>query len=183
MVPLGLKEWFIDEGVPEARVQEMDWWDDYIDGEQVTITATPSQHWSARGLFDRDKTLWAAWHIEIADFSLWFGGDTGYNQIQFKEIGEKWSDIDLGLIPIGAYAPRWFMKAQHVDPLEAIKVHNDIGAKLSIGMHWATFQLSAEPVLEPKKKIQLAVENNLIAENVFITMAIGETLHYSERDH
>jgi len=174
MVPLKLKDWFVEEGISANRVREFDWWD-RLRLESIEFTATPSQHWSARGLFDRHATLWAAWHIQIDDFGLWFGGDTGYNPVQFKEVGERWPDIDLGLIPIGAYAPRWFMSQQHVDPDEAIKIHRDIGAKLSIGMHWGTFQLSAEPMMEPAERIAAAVNNGQLNPDTFITMAIGET--------
>ncbi len=174
LVPLKLKQWFLDAGISADRVREFDWWDS-LNAQDLTVTATPSQHWSARGLFDRHATLWAAWHIQIRDFGVWFGGDTGYNPVQFKQVGERWPDIDLGLIPIGAYAPRWFMSQQHVDPDEAIKIHQDIGAKLSIGMHWGTFQLSAEPMMEPAQRIASAVESGIIPAESFITMAVGET--------
>ena len=116
LVPLKLSQWFTDLDIEAARVIEFDWWDSQrVAG--INITATPSQHWSGRGLFDRNETLWASWLIEFGDFNVWFGGDTGYNEVQFKEIGERWNDIDLALIPIGAYAPRWFMMTSHVNPL------------------------------------------------------------------
>jgi len=177
LVPLKLKDWFINEGIENNRVQEFDWWDQQS-FMQFSVTATPSQHWSARGFFDRYDSLWAAWHIEIGDFSFWFGGDTGYNDIQFKEIGDKFGAIDLALIPIGAYAPRWFMKQQHVDPDEAIQIHKDIRAKKSIGMHWGTFQLTAESIREPVERLEAAVKAGTIAEDEFITLAIGETLFF-----
>lgn len=177
LVPLGLKEWLVDAGINPDRVEEMDWWDEFKNRpSRLTFTATPCQHWSARGLFDRYKTLWSAWHIQMDDFTIWFGGDTGYNEIQFKEIGERWGGVDLGLIPIGAYAPRWFMKAQHVDPDEAILIHQDIKAKKSIGMHWGTFQLSAEPMMEPVERIEQAVAEGRIKADEFITMSVGETI-------
>jgi len=178
LVPLKLKDWFIDVGIDAAQVEEFDWWDNRK-FTTLNVTATPSQHWSARRLFDRYSSLWAAWHIEIDDFSLWFAGDTGYNDIQFKEIGDKFTSIDLALIPIGAYAPRWFMKQQHVNPEEAIQIHKDIGAKKSIGMHWGTFQLTAEPIREPVERLEKAVNNSLLQEGEFTTLAIGETLFYS----
>jgi len=177
LVPLKLKHWFIEQDIDADKVIEFDWWDSVHFGH-VEITATPSQHWSARSLFDRNKTLWAAWHIQIADFSLWFAGDTGYNDIQFKEIGEYFEQIDLGLIPIGAYAPRWFMKAQHVNPEEAVKIHQDINARQSIGMHWGTFQLSAEKMHAPKIELEAALKKHRIPETDFLTLAIGETFRY-----
>ncbi len=180
LVPLKLKDWFIDEGIAAEQILEFDWWDQYNDRRMIA-TATPSQHWSARGLFDRFETLWVAWHIQIDDFSLWFGGDTGYNPVQFKEIGQKFGQIDLGLIPIGAYAPRWFMEQQHVDPEQAIQIHKDIRADQSIGMHWGTFQLSGEPMMEPAQRIAVAAEKGLIKANEFLTLAIGETFTLSKR--
>ena len=175
LVPLKVDEWFADQDVELAQVQAFDWWD-RIEVGDVEFVATPSQHWSARGLFDRYETLWAAWYIRIADFELWFGGDTGYNDIQFKEVGERWPTIDLGLIPIGAYAPRWFMKMQHVDPDDALLVHKDIGAKKSIGMHWGTFELSAEPMFEPEQRVRAFEKEGLTKPGEFVTLAIGETV-------
>jgi N-acyl-phosphatidylethanolamine-hydrolysing phospholipase D len=183
IVPLKLKEWFVNEGIATNKVIEFDWWDKRFfhsdsdtNNATITFTATPSQHWSARGLFDRYNSLWASWHIQIGNFSLWFAGDTGYNEVQFKEIGQHFSSIDLALIPIGAYAPRWFMQPQHVNPEEAIKIHQDINAKKSIGMHWGTFQLTAEPILEPLTRLQTAHRSGLISKEEFTTISIGETL-------
>lgn len=175
LVPLKLKPWFLDAGVAAEKIFEFDWWQAQT-FSGLRIVATPSQHWSARGLFDRNETLWAAWYMEIDDFDLWFAGDTGYNEIQFKEIGRRFAPIDVGLIPIGAYAPRWFMAEQHVDPEGAIKIHLDIGAKQSFGMHWGTFQLSAEPFLEPKEKLAAAGVKSKLKEDEFTVMALGQTV-------
>jgi N-acyl-phosphatidylethanolamine-hydrolysing phospholipase D len=175
LVPLKLKPWFVELGIEASKVHEFDWWQQASYGA-LTVTATPSQHWSARGLFDRNKTLWAAWHFNIGDFSLWFAGDTGYNDIQFKEIGERFDGVDVALIPIGAYAPRWFMKDQHVNPEEAVKMHLDVRAKQSFGMHWGTFQLTAEEFFEPKEKLALALTTQKIDMDLFRTLSIGETV-------
>jgi N-acyl-phosphatidylethanolamine-hydrolysing phospholipase D len=172
LVPLKLKPWFVDEGIAPTQVDEFDWWDEMQFGP-LRVTATPCQHWSARGPFDRNKTLWAAWHLALDDFTVWFGGDTGYNEHEFKEIRARLGPVDLGLIPIGAYAPRWFMRAQHVDPTDAIQLHRDIGARQSIGMHWGTFPLSAEPIMEPALLIRQAQQEGLIAEDEFFTLPIG----------
>jgi N-acyl-phosphatidylethanolamine-hydrolysing phospholipase D len=88
LVPLGLKAWFTRAGIGPARVEEFDWWQERRFGE-LTVTATPLQHWSARSPWDRYETLWAGWAIQIDDFSFWFAGDTGYNEHQFREIGER----------------------------------------------------------------------------------------------
>jgi len=170
-VPLGVKQWFNKKGV--TNVTEFDWWDSFID-ENISVTATPSQHWSARGLHDRYATLWAAWSIQLNDFKFWFAGDTGYNPYQFKETGEKLGPFDLGIIPIGGYGPRWFMKNNHVNPGEAIAIHNDVNSRFSFGVHWGTFQLTSEPVIEPKEKLEESID--LISDGTqFITLDIGET--------
>ncbi|MCK5789961.1 MAG: MBL fold metallo-hydrolase [Ketobacter sp.] len=176
-VPLGVKAWFVDLGIDPVRVEEMDWWESRTtDG--ATITATPTQHWSSRGLTDRYQTLWAAWRLDLADFSLWFGGDTGYNSVQFKETFERLGPVDMALIPIGAYAPRWFMKNNHVNPEEAIAIHNDIRSRLSIGMHWSTFQLSAEPLDEPRQRLEAQVRYGALNQGRFLTLPIGGTITY-----
>lgn len=172
LVPLGLKDWFEAVGIEGERVHELDWWQQWS-GRGIKITATPSQHWSGRGLFDRNESLWASWVLEWDSRRLWFGGDTGYNPVQFKQIGEKWTSFDLAMIPIGAYAPRWFMKASHVNPEESIQIHNDIGSRFSIGMHWSTFQLSAESLEEPKLRLNERVTAGALSRGQFITLPIG----------
>lgn len=175
MVPLGLREWMIDAGVDPARVIEMDWWDETASGT-VRIQALPSQHWSARSVFDRMETLWASWLIEVDGFSIWFGGDTGYNDVQFREISDNVTPIQLALIPIGAYSPRWFMKDYHVNPEEAVRIHQDLRARTSIGIHWGTFPLTAEPPTEPPEKLSQARTAAGLSEADFSTMAIGESV-------
>ncbi|RED52092.1 MBL fold metallo-hydrolase [Aestuariispira insulae] len=173
LVPLGLADWFADEGVPRERVREFDWWDQ-AGFDHVTFQAMPSQHWSARGLFDRRTTLWASWLMTFDEKKIWFAGDTGYNDKQFKEIGEKADGIDLALIPIGAYAPRSFMKLYHVNPEEAVKLHRDIGAKKSIGMHWGTFPLTAEGPGDPVDELSRQRGLAGLTPDEFTTMVVGE---------
>ncbi|GAA0350008.1 hypothetical protein GCM10009092_13010 [Bowmanella denitrificans] len=172
-VPLGLKDWFTEIGLPDAKVLEYDWWQQqHISG--IDFIATPTQHWSARSLFDRRKTLWAGWRVNWQAFSLWFAGDTGYNPIDFVETANKLGSVDLALIPIGAYAPREFMRLYHVTPTEALQIHQDIQANLSIGMHWSTFQLSAEDLDEPARLLEQA-RRSCPDTAPFITLAIGES--------
>lgn len=177
-VPLGLKSWFIEQGIEAARISEMDWWQHQA-GQGYRVTATPAQHWSSRSLFDRRKTLWAGWHIQLSDWSLWFAGDTGYNPVQFRQIGQRFEDIDLALIPIGSYSPRWFMKPYHVNPQEAVQIHRDVGAAMSVGMHWSTFQLSAEALDEPRQRLQRVMAEQPELEP-FITLPIGGHLHWPD---
>ena len=174
LVPSKLGTWFTKLGIPPDHIHEFDWWESREDAN-IIVTATPSQHWSGRGLFDRFDTLWASWHVKIANRSIWFAGDTGYNPHQFVEIGKRLGGVDLALIPIGAYHPRSFLKEQHVDPEQAIQIHKDIQAKRSIGMHWGTFQLSAEAIDEPVKLIAQAQRQGRINEGEFTIMSIGET--------
>lgn len=169
LVPMSLKPWFVDNGIDNA--EELDWGQSStFDG--VKFTATPSQHFSGRTLWDYAQTLWCSWVIEIGDKKIWFGGDTGYNAVQFKRIGKDYGPFDLGLIPIGAFEPRWFMSPMHVDPSEAVSIHQEIGARTSIGIHWGTFRLSAEPIDAPMLMLRRAAAQ---ANASFTTLAIGET--------
>ena len=176
-VPLGIKKWMIKKGIREDRIHELDWWESAsltVGGEQVRFTATPAQHFSGRSLWNRNKTLWSSWALEWSDFNLWFGGDTGYNEMQFKEIGRRLGPFDLAFIPIGAYEPRWFMQTVHVNPSEAVQIHLDIGAVQSIGMHWGTFVLAGEGVLTPPAALARARREAGLDEEAFRTLAIGE---------
>ena len=116
LVPLRLKSWFEALGI--KRVIELDWWDEHDEGD-LKFTAVPVQHWSKRGLFSRNKTLWAGWVIRAGDFRFFFSGDTGYAP-HFKEIGQKLGPFDLSALPIGAYEPRWFMYESHLDVRESL---------------------------------------------------------------
>lgn len=174
-VPMGLADLIKEEAGEDASVTEFDWWQTH-QASGYKVAATPSQHWSGRGLTDRYETLWASWLVRIDDFSFWFGGDTGYNPVQFVEIGRRFANIDLGLIPIGAYAPRSFMKDMHVNPQEALQIHEDIGADQSVGIHWGTFPLTAEAPAEPPLLLKQALDENNLSEQVFRTLAIGETM-------
>ena len=179
LVPLGLSPWFQEMGVAPQQVMEFDWWDQLSFGD-VRFQATPSQHWSARGLFDRRTTLWASWHMDLAGTGIWFAGDTGYNDKQFREIGQRIEDIDLALIPIGAYEPRSFMKLYHVNPDEAIRIHKDVGAKQSIGMHWGTFPLTAEGPGDPVVELEMQRANHQVSNEEFSVMAVGEIRAFPE---
>jgi N-acyl-phosphatidylethanolamine-hydrolysing phospholipase D len=177
-VPLGIGDWLVDRGIDPARVTEMDWWDTdtlRLADTEVEVIATPSQHFSGRSLTDRNRTLWAAWAIRWNDFSVWFGGDTGYNDVQFRATGERLGAVDLGIIPIGAYLPRSFMRVVHVDPVEAVMIHRDIRARRSIGVHWGTFELAAEPLLEPPQALKRATAEAGLPPAEFTTFAVGET--------
>lgn len=173
--PLGVGQWIKAKTEFSEQVTEFDWWQRReISG--ITVTATPSQHWSGRSTTDRYKTLWAAWAITIEDKTIWFGGDTGYNNIQFKEIGKRLASVDFAIIPIGAYAPRWFMQSSHANPEEAVLIHQEIGATQSIGVHWGTFPLTSEPIDEPPARLKKAMQAASLEPESFKSLAIGETI-------
>ena len=175
-VPLALKKWFTNQDIDD--VVELDWWGSRQEA-QLTIHFVPAQHWSARTRLDRNESLWGGWVIEHAGFRFYFAGDTGYSK-DFEDIGSKFSPIDLAAIPIGAYDPRWFMKAQHVNPSEALQIHQDIGARYSVGMHWGTFKLTDEPIDEPPNLLAEARKRLDIRPEQFFVMEFGETRALSE---
>ena len=170
LVPLKLKKLLKSFGA--KNVQELEWWDN-TNFKNLTIHSVPVQHWSNRS-FNTNKTLWCGWVFESKNFKCIFVGDTGYSK-DFLTIQKKFGFMDLALIPIGAYAPRWFMKDHHCNVEEAIQIHKDLKSKQSIAMHWGTFQLTDEPMDEPPKLLKkLVVEKNLSSDE-FIVMAHGES--------
>ena len=127
------------------------WWEE-ITFDNTKFIFTPAQHWSARGLRDRNKSLWGSWFIKNEDKNIFHAGDTGYSE-DFIEIRNRLGAVDFAMIPIGAYDPQWFMSYSHVNPEEALNIAKDLDAKKSIGMHWGTFILTDEPVLEPRERL------------------------------
>jgi len=171
VVPLGVKAWFIKRGI--ENVLELDWWQS-TDFHHFKIQAVPAQHWSRRNPFDTNRSLWCGFVIEHEGKRVYFAGDTGYSR-DFKDIREKVGAMRLALIPIAAYAPRWFMKSSHIDPEEAVQVHLDLESSYSVGMHWGTFPLTDEPMDEPPKKLAVALKAAGVKAEQFTVMAHGET--------
>ncbi|MCZ6747756.1 MAG: MBL fold metallo-hydrolase [SAR324 cluster bacterium] len=172
-VPLGLKPWFAELDVD--TVSEMDWWSS-TDHRGLRVNFVPVQHWSGRSLFrsDVNETLWGGWILESPGFRFFFAGDTGYSR-DFADIAGRFGPIDLAAIPIGAYEPRWFMKVMHVNPEEAIRIHQDVAARYSVGLHWGTFQLTDETIDEPPKQLALAREAAGVPPEEFFVLKHGET--------
>lgn len=185
VVPLGLKRWLAARGI--TRVAELDWWqsvsvDDGV-GSAAEVVLLPAQHWSARGINDRQLTLWGGYAVLARDCHLFYPGDTGYSR-DFVRVREHFAPrqheaagggFDIALMPIGAYAPRWFMSAQHVDVDEALKICADVGAKRMLGVHWGTFALSDEALDEPPRVLKALREERGLSEDQCWLMAIGET--------
>ena len=166
-VPLGQKAWFSKRGI--SNVIELDWWASAEVGD-ITVHAVPVQHWSSRSPFDRNKALWAGFLINAPSLRTLFVGDSGYSD-DFKTIAQRLGNVDLALVPIGAYDPRWFMKSAHMNPEEALQVVQDVGAKRAIGMHWGTFSLTDEPMAEPGERAD--------AKGIIETPKPGQTIDLS----
>jgi len=170
-VPLGFTPWFKSQGID--NVQELDWWGSAELGG-LRFHAVPAQHFSSRTPFDRNEMLWAGWVLETPAGKVYFSGCTGYAPL-FQEIGNRLGPMRLSFIPVGGYSPRWFMRAMHVDPPEAVRIHQDVRSEQSVGMHWATFKLTDEPLSEPPVYLRKALQEAGISGERFIVMKIGET--------
>jgi L-ascorbate metabolism protein UlaG (beta-lactamase superfamily) len=171
LVPLGLASLLEGEGL--THVRELDWWTSFeVPGTPLTATLAPSRHWSARGLFDRRETLWGAWMLSAQGRSVYFAGDTGYGP-HFSEARTRLGAPDVALLPIGAYAPRWFMHDHHMNPAEAVQAMLDLGAAASVPMHYATFRLTDEGIDEPVKALDEACRATGV--RAFIPLAVGAT--------
>jgi N-acyl-phosphatidylethanolamine-hydrolysing phospholipase D len=170
IVAEGHRTWLMERGF--ANVIELPWWSERKEGE-ITITATPAQHFTARSLNDRNRGHWCGWCIEGGGKRLWHAGDSGYCAV-FREIGERLGSIDLSMIPIGAYAPRWFMKPMHMNPEEAVQVFQDTQTQQAIAMHWGTFALTDEPLGEPLLLLEGSLAAHGIPAERFACGAVGQ---------
>jgi L-ascorbate metabolism protein UlaG (beta-lactamase superfamily) len=158
------------------RVEELDWWQTYWYNELVVVTLTPAQHFAARGLFDRNRTLWGGFLLTAGPRKLYFASDTAYPG-PFREVRARAGPLDLALLPIGAYEPRWFMRTAHINPEEAVRAHLDLGGPFTLGMHFGTFQLTDEPIDEPERLLREALARHGVPEGRFRVPAFGETVY------
>ncbi len=190
IVPLGVKKWFTGEGI--FNVRQLDWWDQTTlktAAGKVEVYLTPVQHWSARGPGDRRASLWGGFAVFARDFQMYFSGDTGYSQdfndtqkhFAARQTQAQGGSFDIALIAVGAYAPRWFMKDQHVDPSDAVQIHLDLQAKRSVGVHWGTFTMTDESLDQPPKDLALARAAKKLPREAFDVMAIGQTIKLPRR--
>jgi L-ascorbate metabolism protein UlaG (beta-lactamase superfamily) len=178
IAPLGNAELLRKAGA--TKIQELDWWQAHDLGKDLAqFTLVPVHHWSARGIFDRNKALWGGFVIKSPRLQIYFSGDTGYGRF-FKETAEKLGAMDLALIAIGSYEPRWFMTEQHVNPSEAVMVHQELGAKLSIGSHFGTFQLTDEGHDQPVLDLAQALQAKGLSEKDFVAPKNGQTIHFAK---
>jgi L-ascorbate metabolism protein UlaG (beta-lactamase superfamily) len=179
VVPLGVDRWMRDEGI--TTVQRMDWWDTHrLDAPagDVLLHFVPAQHWSSRSPWDRSATLWGGFVLQArvagAPLSMYYAGDTGWSA-DFAEIGARFGGFDFAQIPVGCYLPRWFMSAQHVNEAEAVRIHQAVRSRLSIGVHWGTFRLCDDPIEAPLDGLPAARAAAGVPADAFVLPAIGET--------
>lgn len=172
VTPVGNARLLASAGV--RRIEELDWWQST--STPFPITVTPAQHFSARGPFDRNRALWGSFVITLAGRRVFFGGDSGYGP-HFTAIRQRIGALDLALLPIGAYEPRWFMKDIHMNPEEAVQAHLDLEAAQSVGMHFGTFQLTPEAITAPVTELEHSLRAHGVASHQFVALDAGESLY------
>ncbi len=156
------------------RVEERDWWETVTTGG-ARITLTPAQHWSNRLGVPRNSALWSGFWIDVDGHAVYFAGDSAYGP-HFAEVAARLGSPDVSLLPIGAYAPRWFMRDQHMDPAEAVQAHEELGSRLSIATHFGTFRLTNEGWDAPVRALARAKALRGLPAAGFRVLGQGETL-------
>ena len=169
---LGNRRFLQARGV--AGAVELDWWQTAALPGGVRVTAVPARHFSARTLWDRNKTLWCGLYLEAAGRKIYFAGDSGASRA-FTEIGRRLGPPDLALLPIGAYAPRAMMGTVHMNPAEAVRAVQDLGGARALGMHFGTFRLTAEAIDAPPAELRRALAEAGVPAERFTTLDVGET--------
>lgn len=170
VVPLGLAPWFRKVGA--RNVVQLDWWET-TQAAGLNIHAVPARHWSMRTPFDRNRTLWCGWVIKTDKLSFWFTGDSGYSE-NLLEIPRRLGPFNLAALPVGAYAPEWFMRGQHMNPAAAVSLHKFLGEPISIPVHWGVFELADESLDEPPRILMETMRAAGMDERRFCAWRIGE---------
>jgi L-ascorbate metabolism protein UlaG (beta-lactamase superfamily) len=150
------------------------WWQS-VRFRGLRITFVPAQHFSGRGVGNRDRTLWGGWVIEGSSATVYHAGDTA-SFAGFREIGRRFPSIDVAMLPIGAYDPRWFMEPVHVDPEQALQAFEELGARTFVAMHWGTFKQADEPLDEPPVRLEAERARRGISPERVRVLAVGESL-------
>ncbi len=170
--PLGVESMLSKAGFSE--VIAMDWWQSAaLTPQGIDVTFVPARHFSGRGLFDRNKSLWGGFVLQSSLGPIYFGGDTGYSE-HFRQIREKFGPMRLSLLPIGAYEPRWFMSPVHINPAEAVTAHIDLQSGLSLGMHFGTFPLADEGFDQPLRDLETALDSLGVDKEIFFAPDFGK---------
>lgn len=177
ITPLGNDD-VIARAAPGCPAEAGDWGDRFAIADDVAVTLHPAYHWSARTLGDRRMALWCGFAIEARGSVIYVAGDTGYGDgVIFRQIRDRFGPPLVAILPIGAYEPRWFMRNQHVNPDEAVRIMLDCGAQQALGVHWGTFQLTDEARLAPVAALEEACARHGIGAGRFIPLASGEVWH------
>lgn len=182
VTPLG-NDTIVRQAIPEARLAAGDWGSRFALGEQAEAHIVPAHHWSARGIGDRRMALWGGFMVRTPAGQVYFAGDTGYGDgAIFRAMRTTYGPTDVALLPIGAYAPRWFMADQHTDPDDAVRMMMDLEARHAIGIHWGSFQLTDEDREEPLARLRTALQERGIEERRFPAAAAGDSYDFSGED-
>ena len=173
-MPLGVGSRLVDWGVSRAKIVELDWWETHRFDQGLKFVATPAQHFSGRGLMDRNKTLWASWVVIAPRHKVYFSGDSGYFE-GFKQVGDQYGPFDMTFIECGAYNEAWH--GVHLFPEETVQAHLDLRGKVLHPIHWGTFNLSVHSWYEPMQRFTRAAEASAIK---FATPIVGQTTIYGQ---
>src|SRR5262249_36557305 len=149
--PLGNRALLEREDV--AGAEDMEWWSAVDAGGGVKVTCVPARHFSERSVWDRNRALWGGFVISGAGGSAYFAGDTAWSPV-FEEIRARFGAMRLAMLPIGAYRPQWFMESVHISPREAVRAQQLLGASTSIAVHFGTFPLADDGMLEPVRALE-----------------------------
>lgn len=174
IVPLGVGAQLEKWGISRAKIAELDWWEEFEYSQDLKIVSTPSQHFSGRGLTDRNKTLWTSYAIISTNQRVYFSGDTGYFD-GFAEIGEKYGPFDIAFMECGAYNTMW--STVHMFPEESVQAAIDVKAKNLYPIHWGTFNLALHDWFDPMVRAQLAARTRGVS---LLTPVLGQTLQYPD---
>ena len=170
LVPSGNAAYLASEGI--AGAEDLDWWQSTALGS-LNVTAVPAQHFSGRGLFDRNRTLWCGFVVQGEGGRVYFAGDTGHGPF-LDQLAAKFAPLRLALLPIGAYEPRWFMSPVHMAPDEAVRAHEQLAARTSVGIHYGTFQLADDGELEGAERLRAIVSAAPEPRPRFLLLPFGE---------
>ena len=173
-VGLGVEKLLKKRGI--TKVYSMDWWDSISATTDLCVNFVPSQHFSGRGLFDRNSTLWGGFVVTGRSSKVYFAGDTGFSKKQFSDISQKFGEIDVAILPIGAYEPRVYMSYVHMNPHEAVLAHQILKPKKSIPIHYATFPLALEKYDAPVKDLKTALDLLGVSKDKFPILNFGDSV-------
>ena len=155
------------------RAMDLDWWESVAITHEVRVHFVPAQHWSQRGLGDRNRTLWGGFVIEGRSHRVYFAGDTGFGP-HFAQIRQRFGPPSLALLPVGVFRPRWLMRDMHLNPSDAVRAHRTLEAKRSVGIHLGTFRLGDDGQEEPERELHKALKEAGIAKERFQILGFGE---------